>query len=1015
MAGSEAEACAPGHTVEPMTLPRASPHASGGALLRAGRAGLVGRADEMAQLAAALDRAAAGELPVILVSGEAGIGKTRLLEDFCRLASEGGARVLRGSGYEAEGMPPYLPFIEALRPVCLLLSVKQLRRLLGGNTGEIARWLPELQERLGTLPPSYPLSRAEARLRLFDSAVAFLAALAGDATLVLFLDDLQWADGASLDFLSYLARKARPARILLLGAHREVAPTGGEPLGRTIAELTRQRLLTRIGLQRLSAADTRTLLAGLLGGDPSPALVQQLYQQSEGNPFFVEEFLKFLLEERRVRERAGRWELAGEEALTLPPSLRATILTRCARLDPDCVALLGAAAVMGRRFLPRLLAKVAGHDEEAVEQHLREAERAGLVRRGPGEEWSFVHDKIREALYSEITSVRRRKLHSLIGRVLEREARSGRAVPAAELAFHFSRSEEPAKGIACSLEAADEAMAAYAYGEAIPHYRIALALTGWGGARGTGASRKADLYLKLGEAQTAVADHRGALESYERSLALQQKRGDRSGIGRALRRIGSVHARQEELNRALACFHRALAAWEGAEEPEVVELLVQMGTIYTVSKARYEEGEGCSQQAVELASRLGDRRLQAVATLALGNVRTRMNQLEVGKQLFDEALALALEVDDPAIAAEVSASLAVLAHWTGDLEASRRATIRREALAKRCGDLFQLRHVYTWLAMVASFRGEWAEAERRVREAEPILERLDTPEPRAFQQKIQAMVLYQQGRPDEAEALFDQAMEGFRQSDPGVLVWYLGWLGLVRLDLGRADGARACFAELEGLVDRLPPGSLPCAPALEFLGLAAIGLGDRERAARWYRQLLAYPGQLHYFLTDRVMGMLAAFGRKWDAAEAHFAAAAGLARRHGIRPELGLTLLESARMRLARRAPGDQAQATADLGEALGLFASLGMTRVEADARALVASAKPGRPEGTSQRLAGGLTARQVEVLRLVAEGQSNREIARALGVSEKTVINHLTAIFNKVGADNRAAATAFAFRHGLL
>ncbi len=998
-----------------MTHPLASPDPGRSALLRAGRASLIGRTGEMARLAVALERAAAGGLPVVFVSGEPGIGKTRLLEDFCRLAGERGARVLHGSGYEAEGMPPYLPFAEALRPVCLSTPVKPLRRLLGSRAGEVARWVPELRERLGKLPPSYPLSRAGARLRLFDSVVAFLGALGEEAPLVLFLDDLQWADSASLDFLSYLARKGRPARILVLGAHREVEPAAGEPLARVIAELTRQRLLTHIGLARLPADDTRTLLAELLGGDPSPALVRQLYQQSEGNPFFAEEFLKFLLEERRIREEGGRWELVDDEALGLPPSLRATILTRCARLDPDCVALLGAAAVMGRWFPPRLLAKAAGHREEAVERHLKAAERAGLVRRGPREEWSFVHDKIREALYSEITGVRRRKLHGLIGRVLEREARSGRAVPTAELAFHFSRSDEAARGIAYSLEAGDEATKSHAYGEAIPHYRAALGLLGWGGARGAGAGEKADLYLKLGEAQTAAADYRGALDSYERALALYQKRGERSGIGRALRRIGAVHARQEELDRALACLHRALAAWAGVEEPEVVELLVQMGTIYTVSKARYEEGERCSQQAVELAARLGDRRLQAVAALALGNVRTRMNRLEPGRELFDRALALALEVDDPAIAAEVSASLAVLAHWTGDPEASRRATIRREALAKRCGDLFQLRHVYTWLAMIAYFRGEWGEAERRVREAEPILERLDTPEPRAFQQKIQAMVLYQRGRLEEAEALFDQAMEGFRRSDPGVLVWYLGWLGLVRLELGRLDPAQACFAELEGLVEQMPIGSLPCAPALEFLGLAAIGLGDRERGGRRYRRLLAYSRQLHYFLTDRIMGMLAAFGREWAAAEAHFAAAAGLARQRGLRPELALTLLESARMRLARGEARDREQALADLGEALDLFATLGMTRAEADARALMARAKPERSEGAPARLPGGLTVRQVEVLRLVAEGQSNREIAGALGVSEKTVINHLTAIFNRIGADNRAAATAFAFRHGLI
>lgn len=982
--------------------------------LRTGRAGLVGRVEEMAQLAASLERAAAGEQPVVLVSGEPGIGKTRLLDYFCRAAERDGARVLRGSGYEAEGIPPYLPFIEALRPACRSLPVGRLRRLLGPAAGEVARWLPELRERLGPLPPSYRLSQAEARLRLFDGVVAFLANLAGEAPLVLLLDDLQWADTGSVDFLAYLARKARPARLLILGAHREVEPEGTEPLGRVIAELTRHRLLTRIVLRRLSAEDTARLLADLLGGDPSPALARQIYQQSEGNPFFAEEFLKFLLEEGRIRERAGRWEVAGDGTTQLPPSIRATILARCARLAPGCFALLQTAAVVGRWFPPRLLARATGTSEDAVEGHLRDAERAGLAARGPHEEWGFVHDKIREALYAEITQARRRRLHGLIGRALERGARSGRAVPTAELAFHFGRSEEPAKGIAWSLAAGDEAMATHACGEAVTHYRTALGLLGWGGARGGGAREKAGLYLKLGEAQTAVADYRGALESYERALAIARRGNDRAGIGRALRRIGAVHARQEELDRALSCFHQALAAWKGVRDREVVELLVQMGTTHTVSRAEYRPGARYSEQAVALAARLGDRHLQAIASLSLGNTRVRMNDLEEGERLLRTAFALALEADDPATAAEASASLAVYAYWTADLEASRRATVEREALAKRCGDLYQLRHVYPWLAFLAYSRGEWAEAERWLREADPILDRLDSPEPRAFRQKIEAEILYQRGRLLEAERLLDRAMQSFRQIGPGVLVWYLGLLGLARLDLGRTDDARVTFAELEELVGRLPAGSLPCAPALNFLGTAAVRLGDAVWAARCYERLLAYPRQHHYLLTDRVLGMLAAFARRWPEAEAHFATATGLARRHRIRPELGLTLLESARMRLARGAPEDRERAPAELREALDLFSALGMTRAEAEARALVPAAAPAA-RGTGARLPGALTARQVEVLRLVAEGQSNREIAGTLGVSEKTVINHLTAIFNRTGVDNRAAATAFAFRHGLL
>ena len=979
-------------------------------VVRTARAELVGRSESMEALAWAFDRAAGGEVLTAAVSGEPGIGKSRLIADFSTLARRRRARVLAGSGYEAEGLPPYRPLIEAFRPL-LALPVAQLRRALGPAAGDLSHWFPELADRLGPLPPTYRLPEAEGRLRLFDAVVALVTTAARGAPVVLLVDDVQWADAAALDLLGFLARRAGGARLLVVLAHRDAPLDGAAPLARLLDDLNRQRRLVRVPLRRLSLEETALLAERLLGGPASPVLASRLFEQSEGNPFFVEECLHFLVEEGRLREGASGWTFDGG-ASWLPPSLRATILRRTARLAPGVLAALEAAAAGGRRIRTAAVAPAAGLAEAALDGRLAEAARAGLLTREPGGDWRFAHDKIREVIYAEVPPTRRRELHGRLARALERRKRAGHRVPTIELAFHYGLAGDARRGIACALDAARDAAATHAYADAAAHYGMAIDLLA-DAPGGPGVPDEGDIRLALADALTAAGDLKGALTSLERALALAEAKRDRAACGRALRRIGIVHARQESLDRALADLGLALEAWAGSRSAEVVEVHVQLAHIHATGKASYAEGERHACAAAALAARLRDRRLRAVAAVALATVVSRANDLGGGERLLSDALALAADADDPVTAAEASAHLAVVTYWQGRLGASREATLRREAFALRSGDAYQLRHVHGWLAFLAASRGEWDEADRWLDRAEPILDRLESPEPRAFQTKLRGIVRFQQGRFAEALAHFDAAMREFRRMDPGVLVWYLGWLLLTRLELGRAEEAQASIAELSALVERVPAGGLPRAPALNFLGIAVARLGDRARAEAVYDRLRVYAGQQHYVLCDRVLGMLAATLGRLDAAAAHFESAAALARREGIRPELAYTRLESGRARLACAGGADRDRAVADLGEALALATALGMAAAERDARALIGRAGADGPAAARPRVT--LSPRQLEVLRLVADGRSNREIAETLGVREKTVINHVTALFNRLGVDNRAAATAFAFRHRLL
>jgi DNA-binding CsgD family transcriptional regulator len=317
-----------------------------------------------------------------------------------------------------------------------------------------------------------------------------------------------------------------------------------------------------------------------------------------------------------------------------------------------------------------------------------------------------------------------------------------------------------------------------------------------------------------------------------------------------------------------------------------------------------------------------------------------------------------------------------------------------------------------WLAFLAGARGEWDEAARLLAEAAPQVARVDSPEPRAFLRKIQGFVLLMQGAHAEATAALEEAVAGFRPSGPATLVWYLGCLATAYQAAGEQRASEGIAAETAALVDALPPGSLPQAPALAELGVVAVLRGDRAAAACWYPRLLPFAGQLHWVLTDRVLGMLAALLGDQPAADRHFADAAALARRGGIRPELGLTLAEQGAARRQSPEPATRASAEPLLREALDLLRGL---RMSADAARVAAMLRqPGGRPPPRRELPAGLSEREAEVLAMVVQGLTNRQIGARLGISEKTVTNHLTHIFTKADLDNRAAAVAFALRHGL-
>jgi DNA-binding CsgD family transcriptional regulator/tetratricopeptide (TPR) repeat protein len=892
---------------------------------------------------------------------------------------------------------------------------ERLRAEVGARDATLATILPEIPARLGPPASGYPLGPEQERFRLYEAVSAFLGAIAARGPVALLLDDLQWADAATLDLLVHLAARLRAAAVLVVGAYREGEAEANPPLIRALAELNRRRLLITLPLQPLDAEGSQRLTAGVLGGAPAPEVADLLHRHGEGNPFFLEELLRSLVEQGALVRRGRRWELVERPPLLLPPQVAEAIRLRLARLTPAVVETLRVAAVVGRACDPRLLAGVVGTDAERVEEWLQAAVRAHVVQPDADGAYAFVHDMVRETLYAEVGGARRRRLHQAIGEALEAQGDAGSPRRLVDLAFHFAQAGDTARGLSYALACGARALRASAPAEALGHYRTALALLG---PDGDGAQRALTL-MGLGDAATLGGDYEQAAAAYEGAQAAWLMRGDRAAAARAWRLLGRVRWRQEAVAGARAAFERALELLGAADGVEAAETLLHLADLHATSLGRYASGLAYAARALAMVKRLGEQRLEAAACRVLGTIKARGGELDCGRAMLERALALAQALDDPALAAEACADLATVCAWGADAERAIEVSALRAALAQRTQDLYHLRDVYAWIGLQEALRGHWTAAEQHFAQQERIVDGLRSPEPRASLGLYRGILRYFQGRFAEAEPELRDVVQRLRPTG-GTLVWCLGWWGQVLTELGRRDEALDCFAELRALAEATDERSRARGNAFAQLAVGYARLGEAQRAADCYAPLLPFQGQVSPVLIDRGLGAAALAGGDVAAARAHLADAEALARRAGMRPELALALLQRGLLEgtggAGARAPS--APAGDPLAEGLRLCAELGMqafgrrmlSPVPA-ARAAAGAAGAGRRR--EPRVAG-LSDRELEVLRLVAAGRTNREIAAVLVLSENTVARHLTHIFTKMGVGNRAGATAFALRHGL-
>jgi class 3 adenylate cyclase/tetratricopeptide (TPR) repeat protein len=627
------------------------------------RTPFVGREEEKTRLLTMLDRTQRGSGGLFMVGGEPGVGKTRLTEEVTAEARRRGFFTLLGHCYEAEGMPPYMPFIETTEYVARVVSPQVLREALGEGASEVMRLSPALRRALPDVPPSPELPPEEGRRHFFDAMVEFIARASRQQPLFMVLDDLHWTDEASLMLLEQLAGRLPEVPIMVVGTYRDIELGVSRPLARTLQRLLRQRLTQDMVLKRLPESAVGNILRAHGPGQPPSRLVSLVYNETEGNPFFVEEVIRFLSEEGKLFDASGDWlgdvEISEVE---VPRSVRLVVEQRLERLTPGCRQLLSIASVIGRNFNFQLLEGLAAGDP-ALEGRdpldvLEEAVSASLVQdvsRGREARYTFTHELIRQTQLSNLSLPRRQRLHLRVADAIERLYSTNLDTHIAELAGHYRNAgaaADPEKTIAYSERAAQSAQAVYAYEEAAAHWEAVVELLDEVERDLAGhevLQRKAAILEKLGDLMLVGGlDAAKSADYTERALALYGQLGQTERVAQMHSRLGrdlSIHPQAMDIPRAVAHYKAAEEVLaKGSVRAPLGYVYIGLATT-AVWAVDNEGGLAASTRALEIADELGNPSLRASALALQGWHLFHKGKFALGLEQTEQAWRIADETN----------------------------------------------------------------------------------------------------------------------------------------------------------------------------------------------------------------------------------------------------------------------------------------------------------------------------------------------------------------------------------
>jgi class 3 adenylate cyclase len=800
---------------------------------------------------------------------------------------------------------------------------------MGPGAADIADVVPEVKERLPGLPAPPQLEPEQARFRLFDSITTFLRNASQRQPHVLVLDDLHWADKPSLLLLQFMARELRGSRLLVLGTYRDVELRRAHPLSQTLGELSREGLSHRILLRGLTEHDVERFIEIAAGVKAHTALVEAVYRETEGNPFFVNEVVRLLVADGRLDkpEDVTSW------SVTIPQGVREVVGRRLDHLSEGCNQVLTMASVIGRDFGLATLDKVSKLSGDDLLDVLEEAVAARVIAEVPNqvEYYTFTHALIKETLYEELSTARRVRAHRQIGEVLEEQHSDDLDSHLPQLAYHFSEAAQGGdadKAIGYAMRAGERSIELLAYEEAAGHFERASQVLDLKEA--PDERQREEILVTLGSALARAGQGDAAVSILKEAMETPASRTDAELFAKlALVYADAVISSSEPFGgRAWPVLRDALEVIGSADSATRVRLLARLGSLPVLGMSTQERFD-FAREAIEVADRIGD---------ASGAIPARLALVAAlgGPDHLDERMPRAREL--VTLASEAGAkSQEMFGHLVSMACALRKGNIddvdeEISIIVPMADELreplyLNWRHILT--GMRAIMDGRWADAEGAAQEMMALWQR--------FQMTVSfnnaAILLYEVRRSQGRLAELEGPLQIIRQQTPNPTTETA--LAFMYCEQAETDKARVIFDQLAADGFENIPRDLLWSTAISLLIYVARSLEDRERTRTLYDMLLPLreenlvvgDGIIYIGSAALVLGVGATVLGDWDEAEKHFVGAIEMERRCKAPAYIARGQYEYALMLSMRDGPDDLAKALDLATEALSGFEQLGMKK----------------------------------------------------------------------------------------
>ncbi len=805
---------------------------------------LVSRTEELSRLKSAFDDALAKKSTVVAIHGEPGVGKTRLMQELAVYAGTKKTVVLSGSASE-HGIA-YGPWIEVARQYVSQAPGELLRRMLvGAQISEFARLVPDIAVKLGTIPPSKSLGDQQLdKMRLFEAVTQFFRSISSEAPLLVLLDDMQLADQASLDLLDYFVRGTGNLPILTicsLPAERDIDATS--PLEQTFMKLNKQRLLEKIPLRNLSRIETTELIKQIFGEQTLSAdFADLIYKVTDGNPFFVEEVLRSLVDDGTIFRTEKGWDRKPIQELVVPKSVKATLRSRLKFLDQESLNILTWAAVIGGEFDYEVLKEATELPEETLLEKLESVHNAGLVVEAPGSKtvFRFADNRIRELLLDDIIRIRRTRYHLKIAEAMEKVFAGKLDRHAESMAHHFSEAGDTKRAIHYSIMAGDFSQSIHAYDHAADNYKRAVALMDMESGDG---QEKAIVLEKLAGAYYYSNRATESTKCYSQSLEIFEKLHDGKSCARLCASLAkATYEIKFDLSKASEVpqiLKRGLGYIENESESfEAASIYATLGDYYELLD-QYDEANPFIEKAIQIGEKTGNFGAFATALLGQGYSLADSGNVDDGLPLMERALDVALKHEQNSVTVFCLMNLSAYT-YPRNLAKSREYSLRLLEFSKRMGAVFGEVRGLGCLWFADWMLGNWEAAGKEFSDGLALKERIGTTTTRLVE-GMRVWFSLSTGDLDAAERYLHAALASEDSKITHIVINNLP-AALLRLEQGKEDEARA---HLETCVNAFKNSEFTTDPLLHvetLLHLTSLYArsGEFEKAAnmsQWARRL----------------------------------------------------------------------------------------------------------------------------------------------------------------------------------